>query len=112
MTAKRNSLKLYDTKDDRREVGELIRRLTPQRLLRFLEWCCKNSKIQHGGQRPRVSQATRELAERARWDTGSAERLWRESLFDFWYLVTQFEFDVEAGLRKLVQMVRQEGVAV
>jgi hypothetical protein len=107
MTAKRNSLRLYDTKDDRREVATLIRRLPPKQTLRFLEWCCANSKIQHGSQRPVVSRQTRALADKARWDTGAVERLWRESLFDFWYLVTQFEFDVEAGLKRLVAMVKR-----
>jgi len=96
-----------DNLDDRKEIWCLLDRLGPQRLVGFLTWCCSQATLPKGKQRPRVSQSTRDLADRARWDTGAYERLRLETWTDIWMLANNYSFDLDNALVKLVEIVRR-----
>ena len=98
-----------DTRDDRREVAQLLRRLSPSRRVAFLQWCCARAPLNpnYPAIRPQVQRKTLELAEAARWDSGADERLAIESVLDWWNLVNQYHLDVDAALRRLEAMGRR-----
>ncbi len=80
----------HDNLDDRREIHQLLGRLSPAKRLRWLAWCCRQSK--HGATHPEVQPGHQ---------GGQLE-----TYFDFWALVVQYELDADRALGRLVEMVR------
>jgi hypothetical protein len=98
----------FDTVDDRREIHQLLRRLSPSRRIAFLEWCCEAATLPNSTIHPKVSRATRELAEAARWEDGADSRLSLAVYTDVWMLAAQYRFSIDDALRRLVEMVRRK----
>src|SRR5688572_18686248 len=96
-----------DTLDDRREVHELLRKLSPARRVGFLAWCCKHSKMNRFNEPIVVARKTRELAELARWDSSADNALTVDVYMSCWSLAMQFQLDLDKALAKLVEMVRK-----
>lgn len=99
-----------DTKDDRREIYHLLDRLPPKKRLAFVRWCCRRAFHSHGYSptKPGVLQKTIELAELARWDSSASDRLSYDLFFDIVNLNRQWFLDLDAALKRLVEMVRKE----
>jgi hypothetical protein len=97
----------HDCLDDRRQIHELLARLTPRDRITFLRWCCTRAALPHSTTRPRVSRRTVRLARLAERDESADRRLALDCFFDVWNLTTQYDFDLDAALEKLVEMVRQ-----
>lgn len=95
-----------DTRDDRREVHELLRKLPPARRVAFLDWCCGQSKMNKFKEPIVVARKTRRLAELARWDSSADNALTVDVYLSLWSLAMQFALDLDKALAKLVEMVR------
>jgi hypothetical protein len=98
----------YDSLDDRREVHQLLRRLSPARRVKFLEWCCEKAVLPHSKIHPKVSASTRALADSARWEDGADSRLSLAVYTDVWMLAAQYQFSIDDALKRLVEMVRSK----
>lgn len=97
-----------DTRDDRREIHDLLTRLPPRQRIAFMRWACEQATLPHSTRHPGVSRKTVRLAQRAERD-GSADRaLALDLYFDVWHLAMNYDFDLNAALEKLVEMVRQQ----
>lgn len=94
-----------DTTDDRREIYVLLARISPARRIRFLDWCCSQSRV--GGEvRPCVAQKTRERADKARWDSSVDQALTWEIMQDVFKLSMQYDLDLDAAAVALERYVR------
>lgn len=98
---------ILDTKDDRRELANLLSRLPPRERLAWLERQCRRSTLPNSVLRPRIQARTRNLAEKARWDDSASERLTVECWSDLWSLSIQYKLDIDAAVSDLVAMVRR-----
>lgn len=99
----------HDNLDDRREVHRLLGRLSPARRVAFVESCCRRAVLPGSATRPGVARRTRDLAERARTDSGADERLTLDLYFDLWLLASQYDFDLGEAFRRLEARVRRGG---
>lgn len=106
MNAVKSPLIQVDNLDDRREVWTLMKRLSPARRVQFLEWCCSQARLGKHPGKPVVAMKTKRLAAQARWDDSAEERLQNDLWMDLWMLVNNYDFDLDAGLARLVEMVR------
>lgn len=97
-----------DALDDRREIFQLLGRLSPRGRVRFLEWACGQVVFPRSQTRPSVQRKTYELCERARWDDSLDERLTYECYLDYWMCHAVYGLDPDAATTKLVEMVRAE----
>lgn len=98
---------VFDTLDDRREIVTLLDKLPPAKRIAWLSWCCRQSAKPQKGMFPRVQQKTKELADKARWDTVASDRLTVECYSDLWHLVGQYDLDVDRAVNRLERMVRR-----
>jgi len=105
--APKSPLLIVDSLDTRKEVWNLLKRLSPKRRIDFLSWCCQRAKLKKGRSRPFVARRTRELAALARWDSGADERLHHEVWGDLWQLVQFCGVDPAAACEQLARMVRE-----
>lgn len=99
-------LLIVDNLDTRREVWQLLKRLSPAKRIEFLTWCCERARPKRGQGKPFVNQKTLDLAAKARWDSGADERLHHEVWGDLWTLVNSFGLSPDAAQARLVQMAR------
>jgi len=97
---------VYDTLDDRREVHQLLARLSPSRRLAYLAWCCRQGALLTTRAQPHVAQRTRALAELARRDASADRRLTFELFVDFWHLTAQYDLPVDRAVLALTDYVR------
>ena len=95
-----------DNLDDRREVHELLRKLSPARRVAWLEWACGQSKLNRFKEPIVVARKTRELAELAQRDSSADNALTVDVYLSMWMLAMQFQLDLDKALAKLVGMVR------
>lgn len=87
-----------DTKDDRREMHQLLERLPPAARLRWLQWCCDAVPGPHRG-KVKVNRFT----------TGENAL---EVFLDAWQLFVQYELDPTAAAAHLESLVsRSLGLA-
>lgn len=96
-----------DTLDDRRQIHDLLTRLAPRARIRFMRWCCARATLPNSARRPGVSRKTVRLAQRAEKDSSADRALALDCYFDVWMLASQYDFDLNAALEKLVEIVRQ-----
>ena len=85
----------YDTRDDRKEVYQLLQRLSPRDRLRWLAACCRRATLPGSTKQPAVTPMS----------TGQE----MEVYLDFWSLVNEWTFDADAALEDLVRIVKQRG---
>ena len=85
-------IKDYDNKDDRREIINLLDKMTKARRIEWLQWCCANSVLPNSQKRPVVAHTT----------LGECVEIFQ----DFWLLVCSFELDTTFCVAELVKMVR------
>lgn len=91
---------VHDNLDDRREVWQLLDRISPAKRIAWLDWCCSHCHLPRGKCRPRVTR------EKTRGET-------TEIYLDFWSLLLMHKPDEEDMVAKLfldrlVQLVRHE----
>jgi hypothetical protein len=98
---------LHDNLDDRREVFYLLGKLPPLERVGLLAWACRHATLGKSSVRPVVATKTRQLAERARWDSAADQRLTHEIFRDLWMLDVNFRVNFETLLRRLEQAVRR-----
>jgi hypothetical protein len=114
MIAEKSPLIVYDTRDDRREIADLLRRLPPLGRVRFVQWLCDRAYLRRNRPagphlRPRVSAETRRLALAAhRGDTAADERVAVEAYCDVFRVCSNWEREVSFAdaLAELVRRVR------
>lgn len=100
----------HDDLDTRREMVNLIACLPPKVRLAWLVECCRRAHSpQYKEIRPQVKQETFDLAEQARWDSSADDRLTQEVFQDCVFLSTQYKFDLDAALKRLVPLARKHG---
>ena len=97
----------HDNLDDRREVYHQLSKLPPQKRLAWLEWACRNATLGKSSVRPIVAAKTRQLAERARWDSAADVRLTMEIFFDLWQMTINYCVDMDLLLRGLERHARR-----
>lgn len=98
-------LLLYDTKDDRTEMGRLLSALAPADRVRFLSWAI--AQLPKGKLPPPVPYGYRELVEQAyRCDRADA-RLTRTVFCDILSLCAAFQLDPTAMVRELERRGRR-----
>lgn len=95
-----------DTLDDRRQIHDLLGRLPPRQRIRFMRWCCAQATLPHSSAHPGVSRKTVRLAQQAERDSSADERLALDCYFDVWRLASHYDFDLNAALERLVELVR------
>jgi len=100
---------LHDNLDDRREIHQLLARLSPLKRVAFVDECCRNAVLPGSAIRPGVAQKTRDLAEVARRDSSADSRLTLNLFMDLWYLHLHYEWSFDSALTRLVQLVRRCG---
>lgn len=100
---------LHDNLDDRREIHQLLARLSPARRVAFVDECCRNAVLPGSEIRPGVAQKTRDLAEVARRDSSADSRLTLNLFMDLWYLHLHYRWDFDRSLARLVELVRRHG---
>jgi hypothetical protein len=96
-----------DTLGDRREIHDLLTRLAPRARIAFMRWACQQATLPHSTRHPGVSRKTVRLAARAERDSSADRMLALDLYFDVWHLAMNYDFDLNAALEKLVEMVRQ-----
>lgn len=84
---------ILDTRDDRREIHQLLESITPADRLAWLQWCCNQVKGPHGD-KIKVRRTT----------TGENAM---ELFLDFWQLVVQYEFDPTPAAERLEEIARR-----
>jgi hypothetical protein len=97
-----------DTRGDRHEIHDLLTRLSPRARIGFMKWACQQATLPHSTRRPGVSRKTVRLAQRAERDSSADRVLALDLYFDVWHLAMNYDFDLNAALEKLVEMVRQQ----
>lgn len=97
---------LLDTLDDRREIHQLLAKLSPTRRIAFLRWACNQAVLPKSKIRPVVAQKTIDLAALAVRDSSADTRLTLDLYFDLWRLSIAYEFDLDSALTELVAWVR------
>ena len=100
---------LHDNLDDRREIHQLLARLSPARRVAFVDECCLAAVLPGSVVHPGVAQKTRDLAELARRDSSADTRLTLNLFMDLWYLHLHYRWDFDRSLARLVQLVRLHG---
>ena len=100
---------LHDNLDDRREIHQLLARLSPARRVAFVDECCRNAVLPGSEIRPGVARKTRDLAEVARRDSSADSRLTLDLFMDLWYLHLHYRWDFDRSLGRLVELVRRHG---
>lgn len=105
MTTKQRFL-VYDTRDDRKEIFHLLKRLPPAKRIAFVSECCRKAVLGTSKISPRVAQKTRDLATQARWDSSADEKLTLDLFYDLWHLSVSYKFDLDAALTRLVEVVK------
>jgi hypothetical protein len=85
----------WDTRDDRKEVHQLLTRLSPRDRLRWLAWCCENAVLPNSDKHPAVDPTSKGQA--------------LEVFMDWWTMVSNYTVDAGACLRHLVGMVKRRG---
>lgn len=105
MSARPTYLRL-DTLDDRRQIHDLLTRLSPRRRIAFMRWACEQATLPGTTKHPGVSRKTVRLARLAERDGSADARLSLDCYFDVWLLASQYDFDLDMALEKLVEMVR------
>ena len=97
----------FDSPDERREIQRLVGRLSPNRRVEFLQWCCTQARLTPtSSSYPRVGKMSYELADKARWDSSANARLNIDIVMSVYSLTAQYEFNLERALLKLVEWVR------
>ena len=97
-----------DTRDDRREIHDLLTRLPPRERIRFMRWACSQATLPASRTHPGVSRKTVRLAVRAVRDSSADRALALECYFDLWHLSISYDFDLDRALEMLVETVRQQ----
>lgn len=87
-----------DTLDDRREIHQLLARLSPSRRLAFLRWCCRSAKLPNSRVRPTVPPN----------HSGNAMEIY----FDLFALSANYDFSLDRALTVLVGYVKGRGLPV
>lgn len=95
-----------NTLDDRREIHELLRRLSPERRVRFLERACAAATLPNSWQQPRVARDTYEFADRARWDSAADTQLTVDCYMMLWGLARDYDFSLDKALALLVRFAK------
>lgn len=103
------NLKPCDTKDDRREVFQLLAKLPPSRRVEWLSRACKLALLPRTRTSPHVSPKTMVRAKAAMGDDSLDAPLTTEIFFDFWTMAANYNLDVPKALEVLVGMVRGKG---
>ena len=96
----------HENIDSRREIHQLLERLSPARRIKFAAWACSQAVLPNTEVRPVVAPKTRRLAERARWDSEADRQLSLEVYWDCWFLCSSYKFNLDKALARLVEMVR------
>lgn len=99
----------FDSLDDRREIVTILDHLPPKKRVAWLDWCCRQVAGHRPGMNPRVKQATRDLADRARWDTAASDRLTVECYGDYLHLCFQYDLDAIVAIKVLESFVKRPG---
>jgi hypothetical protein len=97
---------LYDTRMDRVEIRDLLNRIPPRRRVEFLAWCCCQVKPLAGGQLPKPSRPTWEMAVAAERDDAASSALTMTIFVDLGMLAHQWDLDLDVATAKLVEVVR------
>jgi hypothetical protein len=84
-----------DNLDDRREVHQLLERLSPAARVEFLAWACRQCTLPNSRIHPQVSRRT----------VGTA----LEVYFDLWILAVDYHLDMQAVVNELAERVRTGG---
>ena len=97
----------YDTKDDRRELHQLLCRLPPAARLNFLAWCCRRACLPNSQVRPKVGKGMPAKVPLANKDDSADEKLSLEVFLDVWNLALQYELNLTEATAELVRRVRR-----
>lgn len=97
---------IYDTLDDRREIYRLLHRLSPQKRIAFLNWCCKQATLGKHQSYIQVSRKSHQMAEQARKCDRADEALTADLYNDLWHLASHYQFDLDKALEELVRRNR------
>ena len=89
MTVK--AMLVYDNCDDRKEIHRLLERLPPAKRLAWLQDCCRRCTLPGSNTSPVVTRC------------GNA----MEVFYDAWMLVKDYNMDMDAALKRLVQIARR-----
>ena len=99
---------IYNTKDDRQEIHNLLGKLAPLEAVKWLDSVCQLAAFR--GARPGPSKAMRARAERAHIKGGQLhERLVNEIYGDLWILSSQHGLDLDLAVKNLEELVRRKG---
>lgn len=97
----------FDTRDDRKEMHQLLCKLSPAKRLAFLAWCCTKAAVPNSVIRPCVGRAMPERAALAMKDDSADEKLSLEIYLDVWNLSLQYQLDLVEATAELVRRVRR-----
>lgn len=96
----------HNNLDDKREIYCLLDRLHPIKRVQFLEWSCSQASFAKKGGKPVVLPSTYDLMKLAIRDDSASRELTHEIYLNLWQLESQFRFDLDLALQKLVELVR------
>lgn len=100
-------IRAYDNRDDRLEIANLLKHLSPARRLAFLRWACSQATLPGTfGLHPVVQHSTTKLARDAERCDRADESLTMDVLQSLTHMAIDYSLDLAKCLAKLVEMAR------
>ena len=106
-SARPDQIRAYDNRDDRLELANLLKHLSPLRRVQFLQWVCALAVLPHSGIHPQPTRAMWQLAEQARHCDAADERLTLSVLMDLVHMSIDYCVDLPLVVDELVRWARR-----